>query len=126
MKGNLFLTVLLFSAVTSYSQGKGIVGSWLYRDSINTIQFFVKSNGTIERRTALANEYVWNKTPQTGTYTFGKDQTLVINWADKTVEKIKVKFLEQNAEFHFANQKEKPEIPYTFLRIVDEEVIADK
>ncbi|RYZ77950.1 MAG: hypothetical protein EOP04_30635 [Proteobacteria bacterium] len=99
--------------------------SWLWRDSINAIQFFIKANGTIEKRTALASEYIWGKKPQTGHYTFKTDNSLAIQWDDNGAENIHVKFLNSNAEFEFANQKHKPNESLLFLRIVDEVIVSD-
>jgi hypothetical protein len=117
------ITSLLFSVITSYSQSKDIKGSWIYRDSVSTIQFFIKPNGVIEKRTAPAGENVWNKTPQAGTYTFNKEHSLVIKWADKSIENVEVKFIGRNAEFQFTNKKERPKRTCLFLRIVDEEIL---
>ena len=123
MKRHFLVIVLLFLAISSYSQSKSIVGSWIWRDSINTIQFFIKSDGTIEKRTALTSEDVWNKAPQIGTY---KEHVLSIKWNDKSTQNVNVKFVDNNAEFQFIDQKTKPKNSYTFLRIVDEEIVPDK
>lgn len=126
MKKNLLFTILLFSSIAGNSQSKGIVGSWISLDSINKIHFFINTNGTIAKSTAVGKENVWTKTPKAGTYTFEKDYNLVIKWQDKSIENIKVKFIDNNAEFQFADQNGKLSEPNIFLRIVDEEIKPDK
>lgn len=125
MKKNFLIIVLLVSTINCYSQSKGIIGSWLSLDSINKVQFFINSNGTIKKRTAFESEDVWSKTPLAGTYTFKKGHDLFIKWEDKSFENIEVKFIDNNAEFRFTNKNGKANKPYVFLRIVDEEIILD-
>ncbi|UEG49708.1 hypothetical protein LK994_13785 [Ferruginibacter lapsinanis] len=127
MLKKLLTIILFFSTIDSYSQSKQIVGSWLFRDSANAISFFIKENGTIEKRAGLAGEYIWDKAPQIGTYTFNKQATLVITWADKSIENGKVKFVDNfTAEIQFTSPKNKVKKIYTFKKIVDEEVVPDK
>ena len=127
MKTKFLTVILLFSATVCNSQSKKIIGSWIWRDSANTIQFFINRNGTIEKRSGGANEYIWNKTPQSGTYVFNKGHILVIRWTDKSIENGRVKFInDMTAEIQFSSLKNKPNRIYTFHKIVDEEVIPDK
>ncbi|MBL0183913.1 MAG: hypothetical protein IPP96_17150 [Chitinophagaceae bacterium] len=128
MKKCFLITSILFFSIACYSQSKPIIGSWIWRDSANTIQFFIKANGTIEERRGLASEDVWSKTPRTGTYTFDSASKLVITWADKSTENRQVKFKDhfRGAEIQFTSSKNNPKKVYLFLRIVDEEVVPDK
>lgn len=129
MKKNLLLIILLFSAIASYCQTKGIVGSWLWRDLNGTISLFIKENGSIEKREATSKESVWSKTPKTGTYTFSeKNNLFLINWGSKKNEKVQVKFVDNGkaAKFQFTDPKNKSKKTFLFLRVVDEEVISDK
>ncbi|MFT3912108.1 MAG: hypothetical protein QM737_21965 [Ferruginibacter sp.] len=125
MKRCFLITVFLFSVFSSYSQVKSIVGSWIWRDSTNAIQFFIKGNGTIEKRSAASSEDIWTKTPQTGSYTIQKDHYLIVKWADKSIEHIEVTFIGNNAEFNFLDQNGKSAKHCLFLRIV-EEIVPDK
>ena len=127
MKKVFLFSFLMFLAISSYSQSKQITGSWIWRDSSNAIQFFINKDESIEKRTALATEYIWGKTPKTGTYTFSKDHILIIKWSDKTTENAKVKFVSDLiAEIQFTNPQIKSKQTYTFNKIVDEEIIPDK
>ncbi len=125
MKRNVLIIVLLFSVIPSYSQSKGIIGSWISLDSINRIQFFIKSNSSIEKRTASVGEDIWSKTPLSGTYTFKKGHNLVVKWEDKSTETIEVKFIDKNAEFLFIDKRKNLNKPSIFLRLVDEEIILN-
>lgn len=122
MKKNFLAIIALFLTLTCHSQTKGIIGSWISRDTINKIHFFIKRDGTIEKTTAVGKEDVWNQVPETGTYTFEKENLLIIIWQDKSIEKIKVKFIGNNAAFQFMNQKGKLSMPNIFLRVLDAEV----
>lgn len=127
MKRLLAVTSFLFVVTAVYSQSKEIIGSWICRDSIGTIQIFIKANGTIEERNANANENVWDKAPRTGTYTYDSKGKLIIMWTDKSSENRLVKFKNHSraADFQFMDQKGKAKRTYLFLRIVDEEVISN-
>ena len=120
--------VLFILTHSSYSQSNKIIGSWILRDSIEAMQFFTKSDGTIEERRGLANENIWDKTQRTGKYSFGKNGKLIITWSDKSIENREVKF-EDNfnvAKIKITDRKTKKTKSYLFLRIRDEEVIIDK
>ena len=125
MKEKLLLITILLVSNAIYSQSKSIVGSWITRDTVNRIQFFINDDGTVEKRTAPGNEYVWNKKPLSGTYTFSNN-TLFMKWSDKTTETIKVKFIQNFAEFRLFDKRNKSSISKVFLKIVDEEVVPDK
>ena len=126
MKG-LITIIILFSTIISYSQSKEIIGSWHWQDSTNEISFFIKENGIIEKRAGLDSEDIWNKAPQTGTYTFSKKVNLVITWADKSMENGRVKFIDNfTSEIQFTSLKSKVKTTYIFKKIVDEEVAPDK
>jgi len=123
----LLSIILIASTINSYAQSKEIIGSWLFRDSSGSISFFIKENGTIEKRTGHDKEYIWNKTPQKGTYTFNKEATLVITWADKSIETNKVKFVDSlTAKIQFISEGVKSKKAYVFKKIIDEEIILDK
>lgn len=128
MKKTILLIHLLIISIASYSQSKEIIGSWIFRDSISTIQLFIKAKGTIEERTGISSEDIWNKTPRIGTYTFNEKGKLTITWADHSVENRQVKFKDNfsAAEIQFTVSKNNSKKTYLFLRIVDEEVIMDK
>jgi len=125
MKEKLLLITILLVSNAIYSQSKTIVGSWITRDTVNRIQFFINDDGTVEKRTATGNEDVWNKKPLSGTYTFSNN-TLFMKWSDKTTETIKVKFIQNFAEFRLFDNRKKSSISKVFLKIVDEEVVPDK
>lgn len=118
--------IFLFLSISSYSQSKSIVGSWISLDSIHKTQFFIKADGGIEKRTAIGKEDIWEKKPIQGTYTFKDRHSLVINWRDKSTEVIEVKFtVDGNAEFRFTKEITKSQKAYVFLRIIDEEIISN-
>ena len=127
MTKGLLTIILSFSTIISYSQTKEIIGSWLWRDSTNAISFFIKGNGAIEKRAGLASDYIWDKAPKMGTYTFDKKANLVITWANKSIENGKVKFIDNfTAEIQFIIPENKSQKIYVFKKIVDEEVVPDK
>ena len=128
MKKVFFIVSLLLLTFISFSQSKKIVGSWILRDSIEAMQFFINEDGAIKERRGLANEDIWEKVQRTGTYTFNDRGKLVIIWSDKNIENREVKF-EDNfnaAKIKFVGKKGKPGKTYLFVRIVDEEVAPDK
>lgn len=116
MKSNFLIIYLLISSITSYSQSKEIRGSWIFRDSTNTIQFFIKSNGSIEERRGTASENIWNKIPRIGTYSFNDKGNLIITWNDKSVENRTVRFKDNfsAAEIQFKGPDEKSKKIYLF------------
>lgn len=122
VKINFFLITLVFLSLNSVAQSSEIVGSWIFRDSAITIQFFAKANGVIEERRSGVNENVWIKTPKVGTYTFNKKGKLTIIWADKNIENRLVKFKEnlKGAAIQFGDNKK-----LLFLKIVDEEITVE-
>ncbi|MBL0202102.1 MAG: hypothetical protein IPP81_18685 [Chitinophagaceae bacterium] len=127
MQRSLLIASLLFSTIACYSQSKDIVGSWIWLDSVNTIQYFIKANGTIEERYAFSKEDIWKKIPITGTYKFKKDHLLTIKWANESVQIVNVKFIDNfTAEMQTLNRKDGPGDKYVFKKIIDEEVIPDK
>lgn len=126
MKKISLVAIFLFSTIACFSQSKEIVGSWIWRDSLNAIQFFIKKDGSLEKRTALASEYIWGKIPKRGTYIFSNNM-LFIKWSDKITENAKVKFISNLiAEIQFIDSHNKSKQTYTFNKIVDEEVIPNK
>ncbi|MFT3911486.1 MAG: hypothetical protein QM737_18830 [Ferruginibacter sp.] len=126
MKKNFLIITLLFSAITCYSQTKKIIGTWRWRDSSNTILLVLKEDQTIEKTTARNNENIWIKTPKTGSYVFNNGTDLIITWADKSIEKGKVKFNKDfTMEIQFSNSKNNNKKTYLFNEIV-EEVVPDK
>ena len=125
MKILFSVATFLFLSNVSYSQSNEIVGSWIWQDSVHAIHFFIKANGTVEKRTGLINENICSKTPLTGTYTFKNKHDLIITWGSKKKEIITIKFVDKNAEFQFSNQKAGSQKPYLFFRIVDEQAISD-
>lgn len=127
MKKTLLASLLVLSSILSYSQSEKIIGSWYWRDSVNSISFFIKDKGVIEKRGGLINEDIWSRPPQKGKYTFTKESNLSIIWADKRTENGKVKFVDKfTIEIQFTNPKSKAKQAYIFKKIVDEEVISDK
>ncbi len=126
MKKVFFIISLLSLTFTCYSQSRKIVGSWILRDSILAMQFFTNEDGTIEERSGLVNENIWNKTPRTGTYVFNDKGKLVITWSDKSIENREVKFEDdfKTAKIKFTDKKDKLKKTYLFLRVVDEEIIT--
>jgi len=127
MLRSLLIIGLLFSTIACYSQSKDIVGSWIWRDSVNIIQYFIKANGTIEGRSAFSNEDIWKKKPIIGTYKFKKSHSLTIEWADGSVQIVTVKFTDNfTVEMQTLNLKHGPGNKIIFKKIIDEEVIPDK
>ncbi len=122
----LFLFGFLFLlAHLGFSQSNKIIGSWILRDSIDAMQFFTKADGTIQERSGLANENIWDKNQRTGKYTFGNNGNLVITWSDKSIENRQVIFEDNynGAKIKIIDKKTKKTKSYLFLRIRDEEVI---
>ena len=128
MKKILLFLSLLALTFTSYSQSNKIIGSWIMRDSIEAMQFFMSKEGTILERSGLANENIWTKASRTGTYTFNDKGKLVITWSNKTIENREVKFEDhfKVAKLTFTDKKPEVKKTYLFLRIVDEEVLPGK
>ena len=115
------LTLLTIGIFNCSAQNNKIVGSWIYQEEGNTIQYFIKQDGTIFKRKAISGKEVFNSTPKVGTYKFNDNSVLIIKWEDKTSEKLIVKFIDKNAEFTTTELKKRK--TYLFLRIIDEEVI---
>jgi hypothetical protein len=124
MKGVLVIILLLATGLKSYAQSQSIVGSWISADTVHKTQFFIKANGTVEKRTAMGSEDIWSKTPQKGTYIF-KSNRMVIKWGNSTTETMQVQFTKGGAEFRAVDIKGELGKPELFLEIVDE-VVPDK
>ena len=123
MMKRILVILLLFAAVKAFSQSQDIIGSWLSADKVHKTQYFIKSNGIVEKRTALGSEDVWSKNPQKGTYTF-KEGRLVLIWENSSSETIHVEFKEGNATFRLIDKQGKVGKAELFLKIV-EEVVPD-
>ena len=127
MKKTFLITLLFLLTHSVFSQSNKIIGSWILRDSIDAMQFFTKSDGTIQERRGLANENIWDKNQRTGKYTFGNNGKLVITWSDKSIENREVKFEDHFnvAKIKIIDKTKKKSKTYLFLRIRDEEVILN-
>ena len=127
MRKPFLICLLYLFSHSAFSQSSKIIGSWILRDSVESMQFFTKADGTIQERHGLANENIWDKPQRTGKYVFKNNNKLVITWSDKSVENRDVKF-EDNfnvAKIKIIDNKTKITRTYLFLRIKDEEVIIE-
>lgn len=127
MKKSFLISVLFLFTYSGYSQPNKIIGSWILRDSIEAMQFFITADGIIKERHGPAAENIWDKTQRTGTYTFSNNGKLVITWSDKSIENREVRF-EDNfnvAKIKIIDNKTKKAKTYLFLKIRDEEVILE-
>ena len=126
MNLGLIITSLVLCSVSCFSQQQEIVGSWIWQDSVNKIELFVKKDGRIEQYSGLLSDYRWYKDDRRGTYTF-KNGTLLITWRDESTESWKVTFKSQSkaALIECTTPKDTVKRKRLLVKVIDEEVIPD-
>jgi len=127
MRKTFLICFLYLFTHSAFSQSNKIIGSWILRDSVESMQFFTNADGTIEERRGFADENIWGKPQRIGKYVFKNNGRLVLTWSDKSIENRVVKF-EDNfnvAKIKISDHKTKKARIYIFLRIRDEEVILE-
>lgn len=124
----LIISFLLCS-FTGFAQTGDIIGSWIWKDSVNKIQLFIKKRGTIEQGSGLEFEDVWRRDTRRGTFTFDKGK-LEITWLSftDTNETWLVTFTDQGkaAYMQMPAADGKPGKKYLFKKIIDEEVMPEE
>ena len=126
MKKIFLIVVIIFSTIIGYSQTRNFVGAWYWSDSTNTnrISIFVRNDSVLSQNSGLVNETIIDKNLRHGKYLLKNKSLLIIKWDDKTVEKDRIKFIDNNTIriTYSPQQKSSSTQVYIFRRVVDEEV----
>ena len=117
----------IFLIKFSLGQSSSIVGAWYWADSTKQTSMFFKQDGSMSMHSGPKGEAILTENLLPGTYTLTKN-LLMITWADKRVEKDKIKFLDKDSlKITFAdNTSTNKNHQLVFHRVVDEEISEEK
>lgn len=109
------------------AQTSKLIGAWHWSDKVNSTSIFFDADGQISKQTTKNGTALLPDKFKKGTYQLN-DSLLIITWADKTKEKIKLNFINENsfraAPFPIGKGKRRSE--FVFNRVIDEEVKEDE
>ena len=124
MKKAIGIFLFLLLTKLSFGQTQSIVGAWFWSDSTKQTSMFFKQDGSVQMHSGPKGGVILTKNLKNGTYVL-KSKLLAIKWADNSVEKYSVKFVDKHS-FVLTNSVKSKKTDQTFRRVIDEEVIEEK
>ncbi|SJZ31935.1 hypothetical protein [Sediminibacterium ginsengisoli] len=98
----LFILLIFFSGIQAgFCQTTSLVGTWQFSDSAATTSFYFQKEGSCFIHKGLRDGVILTENLRKGTYEL-KDSLLTIKWADNSLEKRKLVFIDKDS-FRLSN-----------------------
>lgn len=101
MRKLFIISALLLLTKISLCQTPSLVGTWHFIDSATTTSYYFQKDGGCFIHKGLKDGVILAGNLRKGTYEL-KDGLLTIKWADNTLEKRKLEFIDKDS-FRFSN-----------------------